>query len=118
MRKQPANVKNCGGGYERKPPKRDRSRTFSKSYHARRGPEYHMAGRLRATRSKRLRLHRSASLRRPLALARAPMMLETSQPVIFAAGDVRSGSTKRVAAAVGEAGIVVSHIHDFFGAYA
>jgi thioredoxin reductase (NADPH) len=47
----------------------------------------------------------------------APMMLETSQPGIFAAGDVRSGSTKRVAAAVGEGGMVVSHIHDMIGTY-
>ena len=30
------------------------------------------------------------------------MMLETSQPGVFAAGDVRSGSVKRVASAVGE----------------
>ena len=34
-------------------------------------------------------------------------MLETSQPGIFAVGDVRSGSTKRVAAAVGEGAIAI-----------
>jgi thioredoxin reductase (NADPH) len=37
--------------------------------------------------------------------------LETSQPGVFAIGDVRAGSTKRVAAAVGEGAAVVSQIH-------
>jgi thioredoxin reductase (NADPH) len=37
--------------------------------------------------------------------------LETSRPGVFAVGDVRSGSTKRVAAAVGEGAAVVSQIH-------
>jgi len=40
---------------------------------------------------------------------RAP--LETSHPGVFAAGDVRAGSTKRVAAAVGEGAAVVAQIH-------
>ena len=35
-------------------------------------------------------------------LSRAPYLLETSRPGIFAVGDVRAGSVKRVAAAVGE----------------
>ena len=37
--------------------------------------------------------------------------LETSRPGIFAAGDVRAGSTKRVAAAVGEGAAVIAQIH-------
>jgi len=37
--------------------------------------------------------------------------LETSQPGIFAIGDVRAGSTKRAAAAVGEGATVISQIH-------
>jgi thioredoxin reductase (NADPH) len=37
--------------------------------------------------------------------------LETSAPLVFAIGDVRSGSTKRVAAAVGEGAAVVAQIH-------
>ena len=37
--------------------------------------------------------------------------LETSQPRVFAVGDVRGGSTKRVAAAVGEGAAVVAQIH-------
>ncbi len=42
---------------------------------------------------------------------RRPAPLETSLPGIFAAGDVRSGSVKRCAAAVGEGGMAVSGIH-------
>jgi thioredoxin reductase (NADPH) len=38
--------------------------------------------------------------------------LETSVPGIFAAGDVRSGSIKRCAAAVGEGGVAVAGVHD------
>jgi thioredoxin reductase (NADPH) len=41
----------------------------------------------------------------------AACLLETSQPRIFAVGDVRAGSTKRVAAAVGEGAAVVAQIH-------
>jgi thioredoxin reductase (NADPH) len=42
---------------------------------------------------------------------RQPAPLETSLPGIFAAGDVRSGSVKRCAAAVGEGGMAVAGIH-------
>lgn len=42
--------------------------------------------------------------------------LETSVPGVFAIGDVRAGSTKRVAAAVGEGAAVVSQIHAFLAA--
>jgi thioredoxin reductase (NADPH) len=44
---------------------------------------------------------------------RAPLMLETSLHGVFAAGDVRSGSTQRVAAAVGDGAIVIRHVHEF-----
>jgi thioredoxin reductase (NADPH) len=44
-------------------------------------------------------------------LARAPQLLETSLPGVFAVGDVRSGSVKRVASAVGEGSIAVSFVH-------
>jgi thioredoxin reductase (NADPH) len=40
-------------------------------------------------------------------------LLETSRPGVFAIGDVRSGSVKRVAAAVGEGAQVVSMLHAF-----
>ena len=45
------------------------------------------------------------------SLPRAPQMLETSLPGVFAVGDVRAGSTKRVAAAVGEGAIAVQLVH-------
>ncbi len=40
---------------------------------------------------------------------------ETSRPGVFAIGDVRSGSVKRVAAAVGEGAQVVAALHAFLG---
>jgi thioredoxin reductase (NADPH) len=43
---------------------------------------------------------------------RAPFLLETSRPGIFAAGDVRSGSVKRVAAAAGEGSMAVRLVHE------
>jgi thioredoxin reductase (NADPH) len=44
-------------------------------------------------------------------LARRPYLLETSLPGVFAVGDVRAGSIKRVASAVGEGSIAVSFVH-------
>jgi thioredoxin reductase (NADPH) len=44
-------------------------------------------------------------------LMRQPYLLETSLPGVFAVGDVRSGSVKRVASAVGEGSIAISFIH-------
>jgi thioredoxin reductase (NADPH) len=44
-------------------------------------------------------------------LARPPYLLETSLPGVFAVGDVRGGSIKRVASAVGEGSIAVSFVH-------
>jgi thioredoxin reductase (NADPH) len=41
-----------------------------------------------------------------------PLLLETSQPGIFAVGDVRHGSIKRVATAVGEGAMVVRLVHE------
>jgi thioredoxin reductase (NADPH) len=46
---------------------------------------------------------------------RRPMLLESSCPRVFVAGDVRSGSTKRVAAAVGEGALAVSFVHRALG---
>jgi thioredoxin reductase (NADPH) len=50
------------------------------------------------------------------AFGRAPFPLETSVPGVFAVGDVRWGSTKRVAAAVGEGAQVVASIHQVLAA--
>jgi thioredoxin reductase (NADPH) len=44
-------------------------------------------------------------------LTRAPYLLETSLPAVFAVGDVRGGSLKRVASAVGEGSIAVAFVH-------
>jgi thioredoxin reductase (NADPH) len=46
-------------------------------------------------------------------LSREPFLLETSMPGIFAAGDVRSGSTKRCASAVGEGAMAVRLVHQY-----
>ena len=46
---------------------------------------------------------------------RQPMILETSRPGVFAAGDVRSGSVKRVASAVGEGSMAIRQVHEYFG---
>ena len=48
-------------------------------------------------------------------LERRPVMLETSKPGIYAVGDVRSESTKRVASAVGEGSMSISFVHAFLG---
>jgi thioredoxin reductase (NADPH) len=47
------------------------------------------------------------------ALNRRPLPFETSYPGLFAAGDVRAGSTKRVAAAVGEGSAAVRSVHEY-----
>jgi thioredoxin reductase (NADPH) len=47
------------------------------------------------------------------ALGRRPLPYETSLPGLFAVGDVRAGSTKRVAAAVGEGSAAVSAVHEY-----
>ena len=47
------------------------------------------------------------------ALDRDPYLLEASVPGIFAAGDVRAGSTKRVASAVGEGSAAVAMVHKY-----
>ena len=46
-------------------------------------------------------------------LDRAPLPYETSLPGFFAVGDVRHGSVKRVASAVGEGSVVVSQLHEY-----
>jgi len=47
------------------------------------------------------------------ALGRAPLPFETSYPGLFAVGDIRSGSTKRVATAVGEGSAAVRSVHEY-----
>jgi thioredoxin reductase (NADPH) len=45
--------------------------------------------------------------------SRQPSRFETSMPGVFAVGDVRAGSVKRVAAAAGEGSTVVATIHEY-----
>ena len=47
--------------------------------------------------------------------AREPLPLETSLPGVFAAGDVRARSVKRVASAVGDGSIAVHFVHQYLG---
>jgi thioredoxin reductase (NADPH) len=49
-------------------------------------------------------------------LEREPLALETSMPGVFAVGDARQGSVKRVASAVGEGAIAVRYIHEYLAA--
>ena len=46
-------------------------------------------------------------------LRREPLLLETSTPGVFAAGDIRHGSVKRVASAVGDGSIAIRLIHEY-----
>ena len=50
--------------------------------------------------------------------AGAPGLLQTSVPGVYAAGDVRSGSVKRCATAVGEGAMVVRLVHEHLSASA
>jgi thioredoxin reductase (NADPH) len=47
------------------------------------------------------------------ALERPPLLYETSVPGVFAVGDVRNGSVKRIASAVGEGSVVIQGIHRY-----
>jgi thioredoxin reductase (NADPH) len=49
-------------------------------------------------------------------LDRSPFLFETSMPGVFAAGDVRHGSVKRVASAVGEGSVAIQLLHRLFAA--
>lgn len=59
--------------------------------------------------------HNNSNSNRPKGwnLDRQPFLLETNIPGIFAAGDVRSGSVKRVASGVGEGSIAIQFVHQY-----
>jgi thioredoxin reductase (NADPH) len=48
-------------------------------------------------------------------LGRGPLLFETNRPGVFAVGDVRAGSVKRVAAAVGEGSVCIQLVHKVLG---
>jgi thioredoxin reductase (NADPH) len=56
-------------------------------------------------------LSRSGAGRSGRPLERAPMLLETSVPGVFAAGDIRHASVKRVTTAMGDGATVVQLVH-------
>jgi len=58
-------------------------------------------------------LKADGKLTRNWPLKRDPYLLETSIPGVFAAGDTRSGSVKRVASGVGEGSVVVQFVHHY-----
>jgi thioredoxin reductase (NADPH) len=60
-------------------------------------------------------LRRNGKLPSGWPLTRDPDLLETSVPGVFAAGDVRQGSVKRVASGVGEGSIAIQFIHKYLG---
>ena len=55
----------------------------------------------------------STELNKRWPLERAPFLLETCQPGVFAAGDVRSGAMNRVASAVGEGAMAIKFVHQY-----
>ena len=60
-----------------------------------------------------IRTGRAAANSPNWAGSRPPFLLETSWPGVFAAGDVRLGSVKRVASAVGEGAMAVKFVHEY-----
>lgn len=60
-----------------------------------------------------LDLYRGRELPAGWPLERPPLPLETTLPGVFAAGDVRHGSTKRVASAVGEGAVAIQLVHEY-----
>jgi len=61
-------------------------------------------------------LHRAGEPVDRWPLDRPPLLLETSMPGVFAAGDVRHRSIKRVASAVGEGAIAIQLVHEYLQA--
>ncbi len=58
-------------------------------------------------------LHRAGELPAGWPFKRSPLLLETSVPGVFAAGDVRHRSIKRVASAVGEGATAIQLVHEY-----
>jgi thioredoxin reductase (NADPH) len=54
-----------------------------------------------------------ADFKKTWKLEREPLLLETSQPGVFAAGDVRAGAMNRVASAVGEGAMAIKFVHEY-----
>ncbi len=61
---------------------------------------------------------RAPGVRPPWPLERPPLLLESSLPGVFVAGDVRHQSIKRVAGAVGDGSMAVQFVHQYIGTLA
>ena len=87
----------------------------------RRLPAHRLAGRRGGPQRARLRGHRPGARSRATAqrwaLPRPPYGLESSLPGVFAAGDVRQDSMKRVASAVGEGAMAVHLVHRYLATH-
>jgi thioredoxin reductase (NADPH) len=75
-----------------------------------------LAGTLERDRGGYIATGRDLSRRAAGGQEREPLPLETSMPGVFAVGDVRYGSIKRIASAVGEGSIAVQYIHSYLTA--
>ena len=64
-------------------------------------------------RARPLRLRRHRSREHRLDAGAPPFMFESSMPGVFAVGDVRSGSVKRVASAAGEGSVAIQQVHQY-----
>ena len=62
-------------------------------------------------------LHENGNLHEVWRETREPYLLESSVPGVFVAGDVRHGSVKRVASAVGEGSIAVQFVHQYLAGF-
>jgi thioredoxin reductase (NADPH) len=62
-------------------------------------------------------LRKHHGFRKKWPLDREPYYLETSSPGVFAAGDVRHGSVKRLASAVGEGAMAVTFVHRYLASH-
>ena len=117
-RRRPRRGPDAAGAAPEGPRRRDGRRLRRAVLLHRRRPVVRLALRLRRGRPTRLRAHRPLVDAEQLgegwaALDRLPLPFETSHPGLFAVGDLRSGSTKRVAAAVGEGSSSVRSVHQY-----
>ena len=92
-------------------------KTPARLFHDRRQTVHEMAANGNRARRKRIYQNRRRGRGRRAwkNASRPPGALETSRPGVFAAGDVRSGSVKRCAAAVGEGGMAIAGVHEALG---
>ena len=110
-----AALSGCAGA-SRSPARKPRSRSAMCSCSSVQTRRRIAQGLRRFTRQKRFRAHRALAFIEPDELAmnaRLPMLLKSNIFGVFAVGDVRCGSVKRVGGAIGEGAAVVPELHSF-----